>query len=519
MANDQLILQINKVSSSVDNRRLKYNQAERGRAIDVTVIDNDGSSAYDLTGKTLIFTEDKIENKIIVDSSDSLGSQSGKFIRTDENDKAGKFTYVFTDIAMQQSGEACFEFVTDSKHIDVSSSFFIDIQATGALAPENTSYVSDMEAFKAHYNAIINNADAQIKSVTDRLSNALDSAIASGNATLQEKIKSYSDQFDQYLKDFDAAKAQNLEDLQNLKDKIAETETDAISKIVDGTNQQIQQANDKLNAKLSELQDDYDDWKVQTVKDFNATVDPIKQSIDANRQNLDGVTKSVKDTIAQMQSLQTELNKVDFTKFAQLSDLTGYYTKDQVDELLKTDVKSVTVNGGEKFTPDESGNLALPVPDPDLSDFVHKSELVPKADKTYVDSKIDAIDFGKIKFRMQYVTGDNKTADSTWQATKNADGTYTIDLYHDDWTAQRVVDLLNQIGGKANASDVNSLQDLINQQNQTIQSLTTRLTNAENEIKYIQDNYIEGRRFPASQEAQAEAWENEKPTRLAMIEK
>lgn len=74
----------------------------------------------------------------------------------------------------------------------------------------------------------------------------------------------------------------------------------------------------------------------------------------------------------------------------------------------------------------------------------------------------------------------------------------------------------NQIAWK---SDINSLQSTINQQNQTIQSLITRLNNAENEIKYIKDNYIEGKRFPASQEAQAEAWENEKPTRLAMIEK
>lgn len=68
-------------------------------------------------------------------------------------------------------------------------------------------------------------------------------------------------------------------------------------------------------------------------------------------------------------------------------------------------------------------------------------------------------------------------------------------------------------------SDIDRLQNIINQQNQTIQSLTTRLTNAENEIRYIKANYVEGRTFPASQEAQAQAWENEKPTRLAMIEK
>lgn len=68
-------------------------------------------------------------------------------------------------------------------------------------------------------------------------------------------------------------------------------------------------------------------------------------------------------------------------------------------------------------------------------------------------------------------------------------------------------------------SDISNLQNIINQQNQTIQALTSRLNNAENEIDYIKANYVEGRRFPASQEAQAEAWENEKPTRFAMIEK
>lgn len=68
-------------------------------------------------------------------------------------------------------------------------------------------------------------------------------------------------------------------------------------------------------------------------------------------------------------------------------------------------------------------------------------------------------------------------------------------------------------------NNISNLQNIINQQNQTIQSLTSRLNNAENEINYIKSNYVEGRTFPASQEAQAEAWENEKPTRLAIIEK
>ena len=71
----------------------------------------------------------------------------------------------------------------------------------------------------------------------------------------------------------------------------------------------------------------------------------------------------------------------------------------------------------------------------------------------------------------------------------------------------------------ANSGDISNLQNIINQQNQTIQSLTSRLNNAENEINYIKANYVEGRRFPASQEAQAEAWENENPQRIAFIDR
>lgn len=66
-------------------------------------------------------------------------------------------------------------------------------------------------------------------------------------------------------------------------------------------------------------------------------------------------------------------------------------------------------------------------------------------------------------------------------------------------------------------SDIDRLQSIINQQNQTIQSLTSRLNNAENEINYIKANYIEGKSFSKSQEAQATQWENANSQRIAFI--
>ncbi len=452
-------------------------------------------------------------------------------------------------------------------------------------------------------------------------------------------------------------------------------------------------------------------------------------------------------TKADKATVDAEISKIDFTPYAKTADVSEQikavsdevatkvgadysYSKAQLDEKLLA--LSTDTNG--KVNATQVADMITGKADKadvDKSFKAVNDSLATKADKATVDAQIAGIDFSKIRFRKQYLDGQGQTQDHTWKATKNTDGTYTIDLYKDDWTANKVNVLLSQIGTKADQSnvnaqvqdaknaatsradnlqsqvnnlkgartanspdfdsltdsgpyyvtnpekgknspcggiwgtliisngadhiivqtyypdnddspfyrmkvdnnwqpwrqmakmsdisnlqnqintkhnvitplfreiqnsnswqdifgvgnpnnvltslridsggsgpllndftagvgfggadtkgvlsvgyhnnqaritggngngpvwsedvawksDINSLINTINQQNQTIQSLTTRLTNAENEIRYIKDNYIEGRRFPASQEAQAEAWKNEKPTRLAMIEK
>ena len=71
MTNDKLVLNISKINISPDSTRLKYSQDERGKQVDVTVIGSDGSTAYDLTGKKIIFSEIKDGGKIIIDDEDT----------------------------------------------------------------------------------------------------------------------------------------------------------------------------------------------------------------------------------------------------------------------------------------------------------------------------------------------------------------------------------------------------------------------------------------------------------------
>lgn len=61
-------------------------------------------------------------------------------------------------------------------------------------------------------------------------------------------------------------------------------------------------------------------------------------------------------------------------------------------------------------------------------------------------------------------------------------------------------------------SDINSLLN-------TITTLQNQVNDLINQINYIKQNYLQGKRFPANQEAQAEQWENANPNGIAMIEK
>ena len=369
----------------------------------------------------------------------------------------------------------------------------------------------------------------------------------------------------------------------------------------------------ELDDQLTQIQDNFDK------KIANCYT---KQETDQNLKNLKDQATAYTDT-----TVGTKFNALN-------NQLAGYTPTSDLNKLLagKADL-------GLSYTKAELDAKLLAVTT-DTSGKVSTTQvasmIADKADKTYVDNQIASIDFGKIKFRKQYVNSDGQTTDKTWSATKNKDGTYTIDLWQDDWTASKLSDVLAQlpnkadtstvnaqiadakntiksnvdnlqsaINTKANASDVytksqtdgklgqkitfvkcdspqaahdastkpaadgsivlgiydmndepseayvagqkiniewlyNHLTDLqstvnsglatkanqsdlnsttatVESQASEIASLKAQLNDAVNQISYIKANYVEGRRFTKSQEAQAVEWENENPQRIAFI--
>ena len=157
-------------------------------------------------------------------------------------------------------------------------------------------------------------------------------------------------------------------------------------------------------------------------------------------------------TKADKATVDAEISKIDFTPYAKTAN---------VNKQIKTvtDLVNSKVSADYSYSKAELDKKLLAVTT-DTSGKVNATQvasmIADKADKTYVDNQIASIDFSKIKFHKQYVNSDGQTADKTWSATKNKDGTYTIDLWQDDWTASKLADVLVQLPNKADTSTVNA---------------------------------------------------------------
>nr|DAQ70487.1 MAG TPA: tail-collar fiber protein [Caudoviricetes sp.] len=135
------------------------------------------------------------------------------------------------------------------------------------------------------------------------------------------------------------------------------------------------------------------------------------------------------------------------------------YTKQEIDQMVAGAGKGAGINTVQGVAPDSTGNVNL------------SSVFYPKAD---VDRAIN-----DLKQTITSLQSANNTKD------------------------QQIKDLNNQITGLNNQQGVSTRQynDLLNR------------------VIFLEQNSVIGKRFAASQETEAEAWENQHPNYLAMIEK
>lgn len=379
MANDQLVLQINKINISPDKSYVKYNQNERGKVIDINVIDNDGINAYDLTNKKIRFVDDKEDNKLVLDDE---ADNPGHFTRI--ADAQGKFSYTFYDLVYQRSGIARFEIYTDSEHIDATANFEIQIENTGSLVIANESYISSLEGLVAHYHNTVDTTVSETQQLINSLTDKINQAISNGQRDVANEltdmrnqlqalhnqenglIQSWTNDFNARKADFDKLKAdwqaqsktisdsyaskiaeinsqtqsqhdqiqakadQQLQanqsasdaelakiksDAQAQHDQIEKAKNDAIAEITSQRDAAINQANSDFKAKIDALQKDYDVWKSTTLADFTKQLADIKTNISNDQSTLKDFDQQLDYTKQELADMAKQLDSLDFTKF------------------------------------------------------------------------------------------------------------------------------------------------------------------------------------------------------------
>ena len=304
----------------------------------------------------------------------------------------------------------------------------------------------------ATLNGAINKAThdltAQIDTKADKTTVEQELAIKANSTDVDKKLATKANSSDVYTK-------KQVDDAFSSRDATIATKADKatvdaeISKIdftpyakTADVNKEIKTVTDLANTKVGA---DYSYSKAELDKKLLALSTDTSGKVDANqvadmitgkadKADVDKSIKAVNDTLATKADQATTYSKTDVDKLLSAKDDTT-----DVDAKIKT----VTDLANTKASQDSLNKLSQAVNT--------------KADKATVDAQIAGIDFSKIKFRKQYLDSQGQTQDHTWKATKNTDGTYTIDLYNDDWTASKVSDLLAQLPTKADQSNVNSL--------------------------------------------------------------
>ena len=453
---------------SDDTRVLR--STEKGLVLDVTIL-NEDDSPYDLTGKNVSFSEIKESDRVVAD--DGTGEQSGKFNMIDRT--KGHFSYQMTHQCYTASGTCFFQIKQGDTIVDTTQDFYFQVKVDPTVKPINDSYVSSLIAMENHLLGATQKTQATIDQLNKDSSNAQQQAQAV-LTKINSDFTDYSIKYNKLSSDW-TAEAKSIQDaanqqLANLKTSNQADITAAVKSITDQRDAALKQLNDDKTKALADLQADYNAWKTSTVKDFNDTVQPLKDSISENDQKLTTVSKQVSDTVASMDSLKQQFDKVDFSKFVTVDAIKNYYTKEETDLRLQQAGKVKSV---DNIQPDSNGNIN--------TDHFTKSEttqkLATKLSFVKCDSPQAAYDASKkLADDGSLVIGIYDPDDGPTSAVIG-DKTVTItSLYESLQSLQTQVSglasLQSVVDGKANTADVYLKTDI----DKIVDNLKTLISNA-----------------------------------------
>ena len=292
---------------------------------------NHEGQPYNLENKTVTFMENKDGDKFVSDPNVQIVNATAGFVR-----------YTLQSQVHSASGIAWFEINDNSGLVDSTGNFNIRVENGLRATADNTTYIAALEKLKQQMEALIRQADGELKTELQRAEQQLNQELQnfrnqynSLSADFQNQFKNaqnarqqdYNNQKDTINADWTNNKNQIWGQWNGDKANIDRQAQDTINAIKDNAKQVLDKDQADWNAKQASWNDTFSrivkEWQVKTnslnstVQDlttkFGNIINELADLMNNRLPNMDSKTNAVQ---AKINELKASLGQIDWTSFA-----------------------------------------------------------------------------------------------------------------------------------------------------------------------------------------------------------
>lgn len=323
--------------STTNLSRVELRDSDKGEILESFILNSDGTP-YDLSGKSLVFNENKDGDKFVSDPNVTIVDA-----------KIGHITYQLHDQVHSAPGTAWFDIIQDGAKIDSTTDFYIEVRDGLKCTVYNTTYISDLEKLKRQMESLIQQADGELKAELQKAEQQLNQELQnfrnqynSLSADFQNQFKTaqnarqqdYNNQKNAINNDWNENKGEIWEQWNSDKASIDKQAQDTVQAIKDNAKQVLDKDQADWNAKQNQWDSTFSaivkEWQVKT-NSLNATVQDltnkfntiIGQVSDLMNNKLPAMNSKTDAIQAKIDELRKELSNVDWTSFARRTDNSG----------------------------------------------------------------------------------------------------------------------------------------------------------------------------------------------------
>lgn len=323
--------------STTNLSRVEVRDSDKGEILESFILNSDGTP-YDLSGKSLVFNENKDGDKFVSDPNVTIVDA-----------RIGHITYQLHDQVHSAPGTAWFDIIQDGAKIDSTTDFYIEVRDGLKCTVYNTTYISDLEKLKQQMEALIQQADGELKAELQKAEQQLSQELQN----FRNQYNSLSADFQNQFKTAQDARQQDYNNQKNAinadwtnnkgeiwgqwnsdKASIDKQAQDTVQAIKDNAKQVLDEDQANWNAKQTQWDSTFSaivkEWQVKT-NSLNATVQDltnkfntiIGQVSDLMNNKLPAMDSKTDAVQAKVDELRASLGQIDWTTFARRTDNSG----------------------------------------------------------------------------------------------------------------------------------------------------------------------------------------------------